>query len=588
MSHHFRDSRAFTLVEFLVSIGIVFAILSVILLNQSAYTDSVALTNAADELGLTVSQAQAYSIGVRELSPGSSNFSSAYGVSFSINAPDSDKSYIYFADRNTSEHYDGSWLCPNESGSECLERIEIPRGNYINSFCVIRTQGSDQCGTVHRADITFLRPDTDAKMKFFNSGGQQYQSPNIKGVRVILKSPGGATRSVAIYLTGQVSVESSYTPPDDTWWALTVSKSGTGTGTVTGNDINCGSTCSSILAEGTVTSLTATPSGTDTFTGWSGDCAGTGTCVTNMNADKSVTATFTHPVCSSGSQTFTYTGANQAFTVPPNCTSITIKAWGAGGGGTTGGASGPGGGGGYSTGTLIVTPGQQLTIIAGGGGKGQNSGAMATNAYGGGGAGHQSSDWKRGAAGGGRSAVRDNSGAEVITAGGGGGGGDDVPSPSSGGRGGGSVGGCGGEQAYTGTCTSNDAQYGKGGTQSVGGGGGVAAPWNGVDYCFNWPIETAGAGSAYTGGNSAALGGTGGGSGYYGGGGGAWNGAWCYTAHAGGGSGYAGGVTGGSTTIATGPTPPNTSDPSYIAGVGVGSAAASGANGGNGLVVISW
>ncbi len=36
--------------------------------------------------------------------------------------------------------------------------------------------------------------------------------------------------------------------------------------------------------------------------------------------------------CTPGSQTFTYTGSNQTFVVPAGCTSISIKAWGAGGG----------------------------------------------------------------------------------------------------------------------------------------------------------------------------------------------------------------------------------------------------------------
>lgn len=33
-------------------------------------------------------------------------------------------------------------------------------------------------------------------------------------------------------------------------------------------------------------------------------------------------------VCTHGSQTFTYTGSNQTFTVPAGCTSLTVKAWG--------------------------------------------------------------------------------------------------------------------------------------------------------------------------------------------------------------------------------------------------------------------
>src|SRR5580704_16977637 len=65
---------------------------------------------------------------------------------------------------------------------------------------------------------------------------------------------------------------------------------------------------------------------------------------------------------------FTYSGADQTFTVPSGVTSLDVRLWGAGGGGID-----PayftnqygGGGGGYTTGTVAVTPGQVLTVTAG-------------------------------------------------------------------------------------------------------------------------------------------------------------------------------------------------------------------------------
>jgi len=77
---------------------------------------------------------------------------------------------------------------------------------------------------------------------------------------------------------------------------LTVSKSGTGSGTVTSSPagINCGSDCSESYDQdqGTSVTLTATPATGSTFGGWSGACSGTGACTVTMNAAKSVTATF--------------------------------------------------------------------------------------------------------------------------------------------------------------------------------------------------------------------------------------------------------------------------------------------------------
>src|SRR5262249_17975718 len=75
---------------------------------------------------------------------------------------------------------------------------------------------------------------------------------------------------------------------------LTVTKTGTGAGTVTSNPagINCGVTCSAPFSHGTVVTLTASASAGSAFAAWSGACTGTGTCVVTMDAAKSVIATF--------------------------------------------------------------------------------------------------------------------------------------------------------------------------------------------------------------------------------------------------------------------------------------------------------
>ncbi|MFN3476009.1 MAG: carboxypeptidase regulatory-like domain-containing protein [Candidatus Methylomirabilales bacterium] len=76
---------------------------------------------------------------------------------------------------------------------------------------------------------------------------------------------------------------------------LTVTKAGTGSGTVISNSagINCGEDCSEVYPSGTPVTLRALPAAGSTFSGWSGACTGKGDCPVRMDADKSVTATFT-------------------------------------------------------------------------------------------------------------------------------------------------------------------------------------------------------------------------------------------------------------------------------------------------------
>jgi hypothetical protein len=89
-----------------------------------------------------------------------------------------------------------------------------------------------------------------------------------------------------------------------TQYSLTVSITylyyGTGSGTITSSEtpgplINCvGSACqeSADYDSGTVVNLTATPAEGSTFIGWTGACAGAGTCAVTMDADKEVMAVF--------------------------------------------------------------------------------------------------------------------------------------------------------------------------------------------------------------------------------------------------------------------------------------------------------
>lgn len=107
-------------------------------------------------------------------------------------------------------------------------------------------------------------------------------------------------------------------------FTLSVSAAGAGTGTITGNGINCPGDCSEVFAPGTVVTLTAAGTNGSTFTGWSGDCAGAGPCTVTMNAEHSVAATFAAPmftlnVTINGSGLGTVTGPGIA--CPGTCTS---------------------------------------------------------------------------------------------------------------------------------------------------------------------------------------------------------------------------------------------------------------------------
>jgi len=81
----------------------------------------------------------------------------------------------------------------------------------------------------------------------------------------------------------------------NTTYVLTVTKSGSGSGTVTSSDggIDCGSSCSKEYDSGESVTLTATQDSGSSFTGWSGGgCSGVGECTITMNEAITVSGIF--------------------------------------------------------------------------------------------------------------------------------------------------------------------------------------------------------------------------------------------------------------------------------------------------------
>ncbi|GBC59402.1 hypothetical protein DENIS_0341 [Desulfonema ishimotonii] len=110
---------------------------------------------------------------------------------------------------------------------------------------------------------------------------------------VSVQYPTGQTIEYSYDETGNIlSITSSGAPPSH---MLSVSKSGTGTGTITStpSGINCGADCTETFPENTSVTLTATPDAGSVFAGWIGGCTGTDDCVISMTEDTLITAEFT-------------------------------------------------------------------------------------------------------------------------------------------------------------------------------------------------------------------------------------------------------------------------------------------------------
>lgn len=183
-------TKGFTIIELLVSVGILAVISSVVLANHTRFNGSVLLESLAYDIGLSIREAQVFGVSVRQYN---SQFQIGYGVRFADS-----QSYSLFADVNQNKRFDDE--------DEIIQNYALQNGFRIQKFCGVMADGQIDCSTDSSAPIThlavvFLRPDPDAFMSS-NELGVSYSQG-----RVTVVSPGGDTREVEIASTGQISIK---------------------------------------------------------------------------------------------------------------------------------------------------------------------------------------------------------------------------------------------------------------------------------------------------------------------------------------------------------------------------------------------
>ncbi|MFA6227250.1 MAG: type II secretion system protein [Candidatus Paceibacterota bacterium] len=204
-------NKGFTLVELLITLSIFAVTTGIVMFSQNKFDNSVLLTNLAYDMAITIRQAQAYGVNVKEhiLLNGQGSFN-PYGVYFS--ASDSTH-YLMFSDTIGGQNSKGDFLynskdmsCPT-TDSECVNRYALKRGDHIVSFCTGANETAcDQQiigGQIDSLRILFKRPEPDAKIFV---GEDTFTSLGYAKITVS-SADGNSKRSVVVTNTGQIYVK---------------------------------------------------------------------------------------------------------------------------------------------------------------------------------------------------------------------------------------------------------------------------------------------------------------------------------------------------------------------------------------------
>ena len=204
-----KFTRGFTLFELLVAIAIFTFMTTALLVKNSQYRGTTAITNLSYEVALKVREAQAYGINVKSagnLAVEEERYEKAFGIHLSaVDAP-SLKQLILFTDIDSAAPYFG-YTATN--GIEDVEILSFRDNTKIYKFCATLSTNPTNpvCsggGALTKLDIMFKRPFPDAF--FAATSDPTIDVDNIVEARIYLVSPSGVCKLVQVGRTGQISV----------------------------------------------------------------------------------------------------------------------------------------------------------------------------------------------------------------------------------------------------------------------------------------------------------------------------------------------------------------------------------------------
>jgi prepilin-type N-terminal cleavage/methylation domain-containing protein len=228
-----KYNKGMTLVELLVVLSI-FAIISMtVAFNYGNYKSTTSTNVLAQNVALSIREAQGYAMGVKSAYVDGSNIFPGYGVHFNPSASGlisgSSKSFILFADippddvtpanleydfpqgnGEDESRCDGSVLGNN---NECISVNTISGGDKIVGVCANISPNmmcdNNQYSPEGSLDILFRRPNPDARFCYRQDPDQVNCSTGVSAAGVVVQSESdpGILKQIIVWNTGQISVK---------------------------------------------------------------------------------------------------------------------------------------------------------------------------------------------------------------------------------------------------------------------------------------------------------------------------------------------------------------------------------------------
>ncbi|MFA5987506.1 MAG: type II secretion system protein [Candidatus Paceibacterota bacterium] len=234
-----KKNMGFTMIELMVSISIFFITASMILTNYPAFGTNLAIENLAQDIALSIRQAQVFGVAIVGAGSGTSQVFNAYGISFP--APDTTLASMYkytiFADVPVAGTRSGDLAYNQNSstcgtpvqGDECLTDYLSNSKRYGVLFLCKDYYHTDSAATVagrirdcmdsslnyrlNDLGIVFARPQLEVT-KFYGTTVLNPSTPiiDVSDVAIIVGTKDAKNmRAIVVWKTGQISVERSIT-----------------------------------------------------------------------------------------------------------------------------------------------------------------------------------------------------------------------------------------------------------------------------------------------------------------------------------------------------------------------------------------